>query len=100
MINKTRSFSNEAPAHCAAAFVSAKDGAVQRFSRQISLALKDKIETAPSANRLYAKAIFDVLKAYGINYVVDPTSVFSTSDTVAVDFLQLPYQTLLYHGGD
>ena len=84
----------------AAAFVSAKDGAVQRFSRQISLALKDKIETAPSANRLYAKAIFDVLKAYGINYVVDPTSVFSTSDTVAVDFLQLPYQTLLYHGGD
>ena len=84
----------------AAAFVSAKDGAVQRFSRQISLALKDKIETDSSANRLYAKAIFDVLKAYGINYVIDPTSVFSTSDTVAVDFLQFPYQTLLYHGGD
>ncbi len=82
----------------AAAFVSAKDGAVQRFARQITLALKDKPSTTGSYP--YASAIFDVLKAYGINYVVDPTSVFSTSDTVAVDFLQFPYQTLLYHGGD
>ena len=84
----------------AAAFVSAKDGAVQRFARQITLALRDKIDSAPSANYLYANAVFQVLKAYGINYVIDPTSVFSTSDTVSVDFLQFPYQTLLYHGGD
>ncbi len=83
----------------AAAFVSAKDGAVQRFSRQIVLALKDKA-TAANNNNLYARAVFQVLKAYGINYVIDPTSVFSTSDTLAVDFLQFPYQTLLYHGGD
>ena len=82
----------------AAAFVSAKDGAVQRFAKQITLALKDN--TSDKGNYIYANAIFDVLKAYGINYVVDPTSVFSTSDTVAVDFLQFPYQTLLYHGGD
>ena len=88
----------------AAAFVSAKDGAVQRFARQISLALKDKLDSAEgqsqSPNQLYARAVFEVLKKYGINYVIDPTSVFSTSDTVAVDFLQFPYQTLLYHGGD
>ena len=84
----------------AAAFVSAKDGAVQRFARQITLALRDKIDSAASANYLYANAVFQVLKAYGINYVIDPTSVFSTSDTVSVDFLQFPYQTLLYHGGD
>ena len=82
----------------AAAFVSAKDGAVQRFAKQITLALKDT--ASDKGNYIYANAIFDVLKAYGINYVVDPTSVFSTSDTVAVDFLQFPYQTLLYHGGD
>ena len=84
----------------AAAFVSAKDGAVQRFSRQIALALRDKVSDAQSPNYLYARAVYEVLKAYGINYVIDPTSVFSTSDTVAVDFLQFPYQTLLYHGGD
>ena len=84
----------------AAAFVSARDGAIQRFSRQITLALKDKIASVPSPNYLYARAVFEVLKAYGINYVIDPTSVFSTSNTIAVDFLQFPYQTLLYHGGD
>ena len=82
----------------AAAFVSAKDGTVQRFARQITLALKDRPNGTDTYS--YASAIFDVLKAYGINYVVDPTSVFSTSDTVVVDFLQFPYQTLLYHGGD
>ena len=84
----------------AAAFVSAKDGAVQRFSRQIMLGLKDKTENLSNPNYLYAKAVYEVLKTYGINYVIDPSSVFSTSDTVAVDFLQFPYQTLLYHGGD
>ena len=84
----------------AAAFVSAKDGAIQRFARQITLALRDRVGSAESANYLYARAVFEVLKTYGINYVVDPTSVFSTSDTVSVDFLQFPYQTLLYHGGD
>lgn len=84
----------------AAAFVSARDGAIQRFSRQITLALKDKLASSSSPNNLYARAVFEVLKTYGINYVIDPTSVFSTSDTLAVDFLQFPYQTLLYHGGD
>ena len=84
----------------AAAFVSAKDGAVQRFSRQITLGLRDKVEKVSNPNNLYARAVFEVLKSYGINYVIDPSSVFSTSDTVAVDFLQFPYQTLLYHGGD
>ena len=84
----------------AAAFVSAKDGAIQRFSRQITVGLRNKIDSTSNPNGLYARAVFEVLKTYGINYVVDPSSVFSTSDTAAVDFLQFPYQTLLYHGGD
>lgn len=84
----------------AAAFVSTKDGAIQRFSRQIQVGLKSKVEATSDPNRLYARAVFEVLKSFGINYVIDPSSVFSTSDTAAVDFLQFPYQTLLYHGGD
>ena len=52
-------------------------------------------------NIQYAAAIFSALKAYGINYVIDPASAFTdTRGTSAVDFLQFPYQTLLYHGGD
>ena len=83
----------------AAAFVSAKDGAVQRFAKRIALALKDKTGTYP--NGQYAEAVFKVLKAYGINYVIDPASAFTDNvGTASIDFLQFPYQTLLYHGGD
>lgn len=83
----------------AAAFISSRDGAVQRFARQISLALKDRVGANP--NNLYASSVFAVLKAYGINYVVDPSSAFTDNiGTASVDFLQFPYQTLLYHGGD
>ena len=83
----------------AAAFVSGNDGAVQRFARRIELSLKDKLGQYP--NMQYAEAVFKVLKAYGINYVVDPASAFTDNvGTASVDFLQFPYQTLLYHGGD
>jgi hypothetical protein len=45
--------------------------------------------------------MFGALKAFGINYVVDPSSAFTDNvGTTAVDFLQFPYQTLVYHGGD
>ena len=45
--------------------------------------------------------MFGALKAFGINYVVDPSSAFTDNvGTAAVDFLQFPYQTLTYHGGD
>lgn len=83
----------------AAAFVSAKDGAVQRFIRRIQLAMKDKLGNTP--NMQYAEAVFKVLKAYGINYVIDPASAFTDNvGTASIDFLQFPYQTLMYHGGD
>lgn len=83
----------------AAAFVSAKDGAVQRFARRIALALNGKIGKYPNVQ--YAEAVFNVLKAYGINYVIDPASAFTDNvGTASIDFLQFPYQTLLYHGGD
>ncbi|MBQ4379261.1 MAG: hypothetical protein II821_08715 [Treponema sp.] len=84
----------------AAAFISAKDGAAERFARQITLALKDTIGQKAAPNHTYAKAVYEVLKSYGINYVLDPSSVFSTSDVESIDFLQFPYQTLLYYGGD
>lgn len=83
----------------AAAFVSGNDGAVQRFAKRISLSLKDKLGPYPNAQ--YAEAVFKVLKAYGINYVIDPASAFTDNvGTASIDFLQFPYQTLLYHGGD
>ncbi|MBP5469677.1 MAG: hypothetical protein J6Z11_10600 [Candidatus Riflebacteria bacterium] len=45
--------------------------------------------------------IFDALDQFGINYVKDPTSAFEDNvGTASIDFLQFPYQTLMYRGGD
>ena len=85
----------------AAAFVSGKDATAQRFARQVQGIVKPELSASVPKNIQYAAAIFGALKAFGINYVVDPSSAFTDNvGTAAVDFLQFPYQTLLYHGGD
>lgn len=85
----------------AAAFVSGKDATAQRFARQVQSIVKKQLKSSVPANIQYAAAMFGALKAFGINYVVDPSSAFTDNvGTTAVDFLQFPYQTLVYHGGD
>ena len=85
----------------AAAFVSGKDATAQRFARQVQGIVKNELRDGIPKNIQYAAAIFGALKAFGINYVVDPSSAFTDNvGTAAVDFLQFPYQTLVYHGGD
>ena len=85
----------------AAAFVSGKDDAAQDFARQVQNKVKNHLRSDIPVNIQYAAALFGALKAFGINYVVDPSSAFTDNiGTAAVDFLQFPYQTLMYHGGD
>ena len=85
----------------AAAFVSGKDATAQRFARRVKAIVKNELRSDIPANIQYAAALFGALKAFGINYVVDPSSAFTDNvGTAAVDFLQFPYQTLTYHGGD
>ena len=85
----------------AAAFVSGKDATAQRFARQVKAVVKNELRSGVPTNIQYAAALFGALKAFGINYVVDPSSAFTDNvGTAAVDFLQFPYQTLTYHGGD
>ncbi len=84
----------------AAAFVSSHDGAANKISRLAkSVILKNPVNDY-CENLSYARGIFATLKAYGLSYVKDPTSPFSSSESSEVDFLQFPYQTLLYSGGD
>lgn len=85
----------------AAAFVSGKDATAQRFARRVQSIVKKNLKSGVPENIQYAAAMFGALKAFGINYVVDPSSAFTDNvGTAAVDFLQFPYQTLVYHGGD
>lgn len=85
----------------AAAFASGHDASAYLFARRVKSIVKDNLVEGIPENIQYAAAIFGALKTYGINYVIDPASAFTDNvGTSAVDFLQFPYQTLLYHGGD
>lgn len=84
----------------AAAFVSSHDGAANKVSKFAKSIILKNPQNDYTQNIAFARGIFAVLKAYGISYVKDPTSPFSSEETQDVDFLQFPYQTLLYFGGD
>ena len=85
----------------AAAFVSPRDASALKFARQVKSIVKGSLRKDIPINIQYAGALFCALKEYGINYVIDPTSAYSdNTGSLSIDFLQFPYQTLSYHGGD
>jgi hypothetical protein len=86
----------------ASAFVSSKDPAVLRYSKYISGIIRNQPLQGFGQSLKYAIGLFECLKLMGINYVVDPTTPYTefSTNASAVDFLQFPYQTLTYKGGD
>ncbi|MBN2440882.1 MAG: outer membrane beta-barrel protein [Spirochaetales bacterium] len=86
----------------AAAFVTAKDPAILRFSKNIAGATRDKGSKAINTNFRFAFALFEALRIYNVNYVIDPSTPFAefSKAKVSVDFLQFPRQTLEYKAGD
>jgi tetratricopeptide (TPR) repeat protein len=83
----------------AAAFVSSKDPAALWFSKYVSSVVSKRFRPGVNNNIQYAIGIFESLKTYGLSYVVDPSSAYGSAGS-GVDFLQYPYQTLMYRGGD
>jgi len=86
----------------AAAFVSAQDPAVLWFSRYVGGIIRDRMRSGMDANLQNAVGLFEALRLFGIAYVVDPSSsyVALSGDEETIDYLQFPYQTLSYRGGD
>ena len=86
----------------AAAFVTAKDPTILKFAKNIVGATRDKGSKAINTNFRYAFALFEALRIYNINYIIDPTTPFAeySKQNMAVDFLQFPRQTLEYKAGD
>ncbi len=86
---------------CASAFVSSKDPAAMWFAKYVVSTIRDNVRNGLPTNMQYAMGIFEALDQFGINYVKDPTSAFEDNvGTASIDFLQFPYQTLMYRGGD
>lgn len=86
----------------AAAFVTPRDPAVQKFSRNITAAVRGSGTTAVNEKLRTGMAIFTALGLYGMEYVIDPKSSYvelSKSED-AVDYLLFPNQTLDYRAGD
>ncbi len=85
----------------AAAFISPRDASALKFARLVNNMVKSEFVAGKPENIQFAAAISSALKVYGLNYVIDPNSAFVDNvGSTSVDFLQFPYQTLLYHGGD
>ncbi|MBN1243692.1 MAG: hypothetical protein JXA15_13410, partial [Spirochaetales bacterium] len=85
----------------AAAFVTAKDPAILTLAKGLAGAAGAARNPAINDKLQLVAAVHDALCLYGVNYVTDPTSVFSGGkDAAEVDFLQFPRQTLEYRAGD
>lgn len=85
----------------ASAFVSGRDASVEKTARQVASYIKSETDASVPYNIQYAAALYGVLKDYGINYVIDASSAFTDNfGTAALDSLNYPYQTMIYHGGD
>lgn len=86
----------------ACAFVTAKDPAVMKFSKNVAGWVKNSGSRAVNKNLKLAMALHEALDLYGISYVIDPTTPYVelSEDELAIDFLQFPKQTLEYLAGD
>jgi len=90
----------------AAAFVSPRDSAARLFARYVAGAVGEYQLTAGNENTpsnvMYAAALFEALRLYGISYVVVPATSFAkvAADESVLDNVSYPYQALYYRGGD
>ena len=86
----------------AAAFVTAKDPAILKFSKNVVGATLNKGSKAIDKHLLTAMALHEAISLYGMTYIIDPTTPYIefSTNTQAVDFLQFPKQTLEYKAGD
>ena len=87
----------------AAAFVSAKDPEILKFSKLTAGIVRAYGPAAVNQNLRMGMGLFEALAEYGLSYVIDPNTpsyVEASQDTGVLDFLQFPKQTLAYRGGD
>ncbi|MFA6507810.1 MAG: tetratricopeptide repeat protein, partial [Treponemataceae bacterium] len=79
-----------------------KDPAVLRYSKYAAGLIRDAGQAEINQNLRFAMGLFEGLKLYGLNYVIDPTTPYKelSQSKNALDFLQFPNQTLTYKGGD
>jgi len=86
----------------AASFVNAKDPTVLIFSKNTAGLVRDQGNNPINLNLRIGMGIFETLKLYGMNYVIDPKSAYQeiSQNQNVIDYLQFPAQTLTFRAGD
>ena len=86
----------------AACFVTAKDPTAQIFAKNTAGIVRDAGNNPINLNLRIAMGMFEALRIYGMNYVVDPQSAYAVAsqDGQFVDYLQFPSQSLTFRAGD
>lgn len=84
------------------AFITAKDPGLLRFSKYTAGLIRENGSKAVNLNFRLGMGMFEAMKLYGMNYVIDPTTPYAefAGKTETPDYLQFPTQTLSYKGGD
>jgi tetratricopeptide (TPR) repeat protein len=85
-----------------ASFVSPNDPAVLDSSKFIAGVVRARARTELDSNLQYALGIFEGLRLTGIAWAADPQTPYAKlrASSTEVDYVQYPFQTLAYRGGD
>jgi len=86
----------------AASFITPKDPTVLLFSKNTAGIIREEGNNPINLNFRIALGIFETLRLYGINYVIDPQSSYveAIRNEQFIDYLQFPSQTLTFRAGD
>ena len=85
-----------------ASFVSPNDPAVLDSSKFVAGVVRSRARTELDSNLQYALGIFEGLRLTGIAWAADPQTPYVKlrASSTEVDYVQYPFQTLAYRGGD
>jgi hypothetical protein len=83
-------------------FVSPNDPAVLDLSKYIAGLVRERIRPDLDKSLQFGMGLFESLRLLGIKYAADPSTPYAVfhKDPAKIDYLQYPYQTLAYKGGD
>lgn len=86
----------------AAAFASPNDASVLDLSKYVAGLVRDRLRPDLDHSFQYGMGLFEGLRLMGLSYTQDPSASYAEcrSDGDRIDYIQYPYQTFAYKGGD
>lgn len=85
-----------------AAFISPNDPVVLEFSKFVAGLVRENVRPDINDNLQYSMGLFESLRLSEIGFTPDPSTPYqeTRTDATAVDYIQYPFQTIAYKGGD